>query len=82
MDGNSRILIDEIALPDMNVSPQAAMMDVTLMLQFAGVERTRGEWEQLVDTVEDANGNKVLQIESVYEYLKENHNCLIALKLR
>lgn len=52
------------------------------MLQFAGVERTRSEWEQLVDAVEDAKGNKVLQIERVDEYLKENHNCLITLKLR
>ena len=82
MDSESRILIDEVALPDMNVSLQAAMRDITMMVQLAGVERTQQEWKELVDAVEDAEGKKVLEIESVHEYAKDVHGCVTVLKLR
>lgn len=45
----SRILIDEVVLPDVNAPWQAAMQDLSMGILFGGKERTRGQWEKLVD---------------------------------
>jgi hypothetical protein len=82
MNEQSRILIDEVCLPDMNVHPRAAMMDVSMMLYMAGAERTRDDWQKLVNGVEDVSGRSVLEIEIVQEYSKEAHSSIIVLKLR
>ena len=82
MSLDSRILVDEVVLSETNVNPTVAMTDVALMLQWAGVERTRSDWDELVEGVIDANGNKRLEVESVHEYGKESHECIIVLKLR
>lgn len=82
MDSGSRILLDEISLPDVNASPRATMQDIALMVQMAGIERTRSEWKELVDGVEDKEGQKLLEVESVYEYNKEGNVCVTVLKLR
>ena len=36
MDGDSRILMDEVVLPDANVPWQAAMQDISMNIQFGG----------------------------------------------
>lgn len=49
MGEQSRIVVDEVVLPDVDVSWQQAYMDLTMMASLGGVERTRGEWENLLD---------------------------------
>jgi len=49
MDGDSRILMDEVVLPDANVPWQAAMQDISMNIQFGGKERTRSEWHSLIE---------------------------------
>ncbi|KAJ9610291.1 hypothetical protein H2200_005068 [Cladophialophora chaetospira] len=46
--GESRILIDEVVLPDMGAPWQAFMQDLSMGILFGGKERTRAEWEALV----------------------------------
>ncbi|EXJ87831.1 hypothetical protein A1O1_04758 [Capronia coronata CBS 617.96] len=58
MTGDSRILIDEVVLPDVNVPWQAAMTDVSMACQLAGKERTRAQWESLVQQ----SGLRLVQI--------------------
>jgi demethylsterigmatocystin 6-O-methyltransferase len=82
MGPESRILCDDIALPEMNMSPGAACLDVALMTHFAGGERTRGDWKELVASVVGADGRGLLEIEEVFEYDREGHICVTVLKLR
>lgn len=46
---HSRIIIDEVVLPDAGVPWQAAYMDILMMSLFGAVERTKTEWETLID---------------------------------
>lgn len=55
---HSRIIIDEVVLPDVGVPWQAAYMDITMMSLFGAVERTKTEWETLIDKA----GLKILDI--------------------
>lgn len=48
MGPESRIVIDEIVLPNSNVPWQAAYMDLTMMSALGGVERTKAEFEKLL----------------------------------
>jgi demethylsterigmatocystin 6-O-methyltransferase len=45
---DSRIVIDEVVLPDTGVPWQAAYLDITMMSTFGSVERTKTEWESLL----------------------------------
>ena len=45
----SRLLIDEWVLPDMGVSQKSASMDCNMMLLFNASERTKMQWETLLD---------------------------------
>ncbi|KAF2111730.1 methyltransferase B [Lophiotrema nucula] len=49
MGPKSRIVIDEIVLPDKDVPWQAAYMDLTMMGSLGGVERTKSEYEAILD---------------------------------
>ncbi|KAL4945003.1 hypothetical protein BDV06DRAFT_232179 [Aspergillus oleicola] len=57
----SLILIDEVIIPETGVPWQAAMMDIMMMQSLGGIERTRQEWEQLVDQA----GLKIIE---TYQY--------------
>ncbi|KAK7191492.1 hypothetical protein DPSP01_011009 [Paraphaeosphaeria sporulosa] len=46
---DSRIVIDEVVLPDAQLPWQAAYMDLTMMASLGGVERTKKEFETLLD---------------------------------
>ncbi len=48
MGENSRILIDEVVLPNANTHWNAAMQDISMMILFAGKERTEKQWKSLV----------------------------------
>lgn len=52
MDPESRILIDEVVLPDFGVHWHAAMQDISMAIQLGGKERTRTQWEKLVEQAE------------------------------
>ncbi|RAO70370.1 uncharacterized protein BHQ10_006382 [Talaromyces amestolkiae] len=45
---DSRILLDEVVLPDTGAHWQATMADLSMMVVFAGAERTRRAWNRLV----------------------------------
>ncbi|KAF2644808.1 O-methyltransferase [Massarina eburnea CBS 473.64] len=58
MGPESRIVIDEVVLPDEKLSWQAAYMDITMMTCLGGIERTKTEYESLLD----AAGLKLLDM--------------------
>ncbi|KAI1612695.1 O-methyltransferase-domain-containing protein [Exophiala viscosa] len=49
LSADSRILLDEVVLPDENTPWQAAMQDISMKILFAGRERTRSEWSGLIE---------------------------------
>ncbi|KAL9086805.1 MAG: hypothetical protein Q9165_006952 [Trypethelium subeluteriae] len=48
MSSSSRILVDEMVLPDTGVHWQAAQADLTMMAALGSRERTRGQWHTLL----------------------------------
>jgi demethylsterigmatocystin 6-O-methyltransferase len=67
----SRIVIDEVVLPDTNVPWQAAYMDMSMMAAFGGIERTKAEYEKLLD---DAG----LKIVEIHKYDMKMQSVIIA----
>ena len=49
--GYSRILIDDMVLPDIGVSPKGALMDLSMMALETGAERTSQQWYNLLESV-------------------------------
>ncbi|KAH9871900.1 hypothetical protein J1614_006158 [Plenodomus biglobosus] len=49
MGPESRILIDEVVLPEVKVPWQVAIMNLTVMSCLGGIERSREEWVALLD---------------------------------
>lgn len=49
MSLESRLLIDETVLPDQGVGYIASAIDLTMMGAFASMERTEGDWKELVE---------------------------------
>lgn len=47
-EGYSKLLIDELVLPDTNVPPQGAFLDLSMMALETGAERTSGQWQDLL----------------------------------
>jgi demethylsterigmatocystin 6-O-methyltransferase len=58
MGPESRVVIDEVVLPDVGVPWQAAYMDLTMMASLGGIERTKAEYEKLLG----AAGLKIVDI--------------------
>ncbi|KAL4865125.1 hypothetical protein BDV12DRAFT_211205 [Aspergillus spectabilis] len=58
---DSRILIDEVVIPATGVPWQAAFMDLLMMDSLGAIERTRAEWEELLDKA----GLKIIE---TYQY--------------
>jgi hypothetical protein len=87
---DSRILIDEVCLPDTGAHWRACSMDLAMMILLAGRERTMSEWTELVagvkvdgeDGVGEAAEKVGLEIESVEEYNRTTHKCVLVLKLK
>lgn len=68
----SRIVIDEVVLPDTNVPWQCAFMDLTLSASLGGCERSQEEWESLL-------GRAGLQIREIHTYDDvRRHSVIIA----
>jgi demethylsterigmatocystin 6-O-methyltransferase len=49
MGPESRILVDEVVLPEFGVHWHAAMQDISMAIQLGRKERTRTQWEKLVE---------------------------------
>ncbi len=46
--GYSKLLIDEMVLPDTNVPPKGAFLDLSMMAIETGAERTSRQWHDLL----------------------------------
>lgn len=49
--GYSRILINDLVLPDTNAPFQAAGLDLVVMACLTGAERTLKQWRKILDSV-------------------------------
>ena len=49
MEKGSRILVDDMVLPDAGIHWQAAQLDMAMMTGMAAVERTREQWYALLE---------------------------------
>lgn len=75
MNTDSKILIDEVVLPEMNTHWHAAMADISMGIAFGGKERTRKQWEDLVEQTG-------LQLEQVHTYNLSTYNSIVVLALK
>ena len=48
--GYSKIIINEMVLPDKGITLTAAQIDITMMCALAATERTEGQWRQMMDS--------------------------------
>ncbi|KFY43015.1 hypothetical protein V494_02134 [Pseudogymnoascus sp. VKM F-4513 (FW-928)] len=74
MSKESRILIDEVVLPNVNVHWHAAMGDISMGVLFAGKERTKTQWEALV-------AESGLRLVGIHTYSVSLYSSIIALGL-
>lgn len=58
--GYSKLFIDEMVLPDTNVPPMGAFLDLTMMALETGAERTSKQWHDLL-------ASAGLRIEKIWE---------------
>ncbi|KAL8870815.1 MAG: hypothetical protein Q9174_003224 [Haloplaca sp. 1 TL-2023] len=49
--GYSKVLIDEMVLPDRGVTPKGAFFDLSMMVLETGSERTLAQWHELMGSV-------------------------------
>ena len=68
MDRDSRILIDDMVLPNTGVHWQATQLDLAMMAVLGSVERTEEQWYTLMENA----GLKILQIYTYTEVLKDS----------
>lgn len=70
MGKHSKIIIDEMVLPDSNVSWQATQLDLTMFCRHAAMERTQAQWQTLLNSVG-------LKIEKAYVYAPAVHGSVL-----
>lgn len=75
MDKASKILIDEVVLPDQGVHWQAAQMDLVMMVNLGAKERSRREWNALIEMAG-------LEILEVYTYTPTLQNSVLVIGLK
>ncbi|KAJ4339007.1 hypothetical protein N0V95_007900 [Ascochyta clinopodiicola] len=68
----SRIVIDEVVLPDTHVPWQCAFMDLTMSASLGGCERSKDEWTSLLDRA----GLRIVEVHTYDEVRK--HSVIIA----
>lgn len=72
LSSESRIVIDEVVLPDINVPWQCAFMDLSMSASLGGCERSREEWDSLLRRAD-------LQVEEIHTYDDvRRHSVIIA----
>lgn len=70
MGASSYLLIDDTVLSEQGAPWKAAFLDMTMMAQLGAQERTRPEWESLLD-------RSGFKIQRIWEYSQETQECLI-----
>ena len=68
--GYSKIILNELVLPDKGMSLTAAQLDITMMAALAATERTERQWRELIDPVGlriEKIWTKVVEEESIIE---------------
>lgn len=70
MDNDSYTLIDEMILPNLRPHWQATVVDLTMMANFAAMERSEKQWYELLDSAG-------LRMERIYTYTEELRNSVI-----
>ena len=61
MGPNSRILLDELVLPNTGASVMATGLDLTMMATLSAIERTEANWQSLMEKAG-------LEIIDIYRY--------------
>lgn len=75
MAPESRILVDEVIVPDTDASWQATMADLSMMFCFGGKERTLRQWDLLAN-------HAGLRIELVHTYAATTYTAIIVMALK
>lgn len=72
MSSDSRILIDEVVLPDTGAHWQGTMADITMMINLGGKERTVHQWKSLADSAG-------LRVEEIHTYISSSYTSIVVL---
>ena len=67
--GYSKIILNELVLPDKGMSLTAAQLDITMMAVLAATERTERQWRELIDSVG-------LRIEKIWTKVEEEESII------
>ena len=67
--GYSKILLNELVLPNQGASLIAAQVDITMMACLGATERTESQWQQVVDSAG-------LKIEKIWTEVPETESIL------
>lgn len=70
MTADSVILIDEMIIPRTNANWRTTQLDITMMVCLASQERTREQWDRLLDSAG-------LKIVDIYTYCAETQDSII-----
>ena len=68
--GYSKIIINEMVLPDKGITLTAAQIDITMMCALAATERTEGQWRQIIDSAG-------LMIEKIWTKVQEDESIMV-----
>ena len=68
MEGGFVILIDDIVVPNTNVSWRATAMDLTMMIGLGSVERTGEQWRALLSSA----GMKISKMYSNSQFVHDS----------
>jgi demethylsterigmatocystin 6-O-methyltransferase len=71
MSSYSRLIVDEVVMPDIGVSWQTAYMNLTMMSCLGGMERTKAEYAELLDKAG-------LVIDQIHKYDHKDMSVIVA----
>ena len=70
--GYSRILLQEMVVPDKGAHWQLTSLDWELMMHFGGAERTEAQWRELIESTGKTDGAKgpggSLRVTGIYKH--------------
>jgi len=69
--GYSKLLINDIVLPDRGCAPRDAAFDIMMMGIVGGRERTKSEWERMIASVEGLKLENIWEVDGGGESLLE-----------
>ncbi|PHH84903.1 hypothetical protein CDD83_1195 [Cordyceps sp. RAO-2017] len=72
MAADSRILVDEVVLPDRGAPCQAAMADLAMMVAMGGKERTEQQWRALAES-------SGLRVDEIHTYMASTCTSVVVL---